>query len=240
MTAADLAAEAILTPGLLALDTTVPVLSEESRLPAFSERRGWHRYWLVDPLDGTREFLSRSGDFSINIALIEAGRPLLGLIHLPLTGQTYIGQPGQGAARFDAQGITGLPLPSAAQPAAADTTPLQVAVSRPYRPGRVAAMLGELPLDWQPQPAGGAIKFCRIAEGSVQLYPRLAPCCEWDTAAGQALLEAIGGGVLGLSGEPLRYNQRASVASLPFVAFGRGLRAEARQLAGKMAEMGYT
>jgi len=216
LTAADLAAHDIIKRGLARFGAPWPVLSEESSAATHAQRHDWHCFWLVDPLDGTREFLKRSGQFTINIALIDAQRPVLGLIHVPLTGVSYFGVPGWGAVR--AEGDEREPLRTRALPSA----PELVWLGGPTHTGSTLSRC----VDWlQAQrsgvrrvDAGSALKFCRLAEGAGDLYPRFWPCCEWDTGAGQALLEAAGGAVLDLSGRPLRYNTSASLHSPHFLA----------------------
>ena len=213
VTAADLAAHHTLLEGLAPFG--LPVLSEESVEQA-SSRRQWDTFWMVDPLDGTREFLERTGEFSINIALIEGHRATLGLIAIPLTGELFIGGPGLGAWRRVDSGWEAIhcrTLPAAG--------PVVVLTSRRHRGDRLEAWLGQLAARVtrvERRHSGSAIKFCRLAEGSADCYPRFAPCSEWDTAAGQALLEGAGGAVLGLDGEPLSYNARDSLLSPHFQA----------------------
>lgn len=214
LTEADLAAHACIRDGLRALDPSLPVLSEESATAELTDRRSWQRYWLVDPLDGTREFVKRNGEFSVNIALVEQGRPVFGVVHAPVGGELFWGEAGRGAW---------LRTPESAdeplwvrRPALA---PLRVAVSRSHLDPRSAALIGRLPGALQ-VPLGSSLKFCRMAQGQVDLYPRFGPTGEWDTAAGQCVLEAAGGAVLALDGQPLRYNQRESLINPDFLAIG--------------------
>jgi 3'(2'), 5'-bisphosphate nucleotidase len=221
LTRADLASDALLRSGLAALAADVPVLSEESAPVEFAERRQWRRYWLVDPLDGTREFLARTGEFTINIALIDDHRPVLGVLYLPLERRAYVGIPGLQACSYS-------DLDAGSRVETALTTrslqpgqPLLVLASRRHRSARLEQCLDWLAANWgevRRIQAGSALKFLRLAEGVGDFYPRFSPCCEWDTAAGQALLEAAGGAVLGLDGEPLEYNCQDSLYSPPFYA----------------------
>ncbi|MFN3311218.1 MAG: 3'(2'),5'-bisphosphate nucleotidase CysQ, partial [Thermomonas sp.] len=186
LTAADLAAHRCIVEGLQALTPGIPVLSEESRAIDIAERRRWRRLWVVDPLDGTREFVKRNGEFTINIALVEDGVAVFGLIQQPVTGALWHGAPGRGA--FRREDAADRPI-HARIPAAA---PLRIAASRSHRDARTQALLDALPGS-EVVGCGSALKFCRIAEGAIDLYPRFGPTSEWDTAAGQAIVEAAGG-----------------------------------------------
>ena len=213
VTAADLAAHDVLVAGLSRFG--LPVLSEESVEQAV-QRREWEAFWMVDPLDGTREFLERTGEFSINIALIEDHRATFGLIAIPGTGEVFCGGPAVGAwqlAKGAWKAVHCRPLPEAG--------PVIVLASRRHRGEklqRFLAKLDDLVPDLARVHSGSAIKFCRLAEGSADLYPRFSPCSEWDTAAGQALLEGAGGAVLSAEGSPLRYNSRETLLSPNFYA----------------------
>jgi 3'(2'), 5'-bisphosphate nucleotidase len=207
--------------GLRALDMSIPVLSEESTPAEIEHRRSWQRFWLVDPLDGTKEFLGRTGDFTINVALIDAHEPVLGILYLPLEQAAYVGIPGvlahryahTGDGRWTVSELSTRPLRSGDE--------LTVLASRRHSGPRFKACLAWLEEQWGPisrSNMGSALKFSRMAEGHGDLYPRFSPCCEWDTAAGQAVLEAAGGHLLGMDGLPLRYNCSESLLSPPFYA----------------------
>ena len=224
LTHADLDSHVHLRDGLAQLTPALPLLSEESSAATKSQRHSWPRFWLVDPLDGTKEFVAGTGEFTINIALIDDHRPVLGLLYVPLQKLAYVGIPGDFAARFSTldgvgwQRETLAPQPLADKGASAG---LVVLASRRHRNRRLDACLAWLearrgPL--QRDNSGSALKFCHLAEGRGDVYPRFSPCCEWDVAAGQALLEAAGGGVLGLDGKPLRYNFRDTLLSEHFLA----------------------
>ncbi len=225
LTAADLASHRLLVDGLEALTPSVPVLSEESLAIPAAERLAWPRLWLVDPLDGTREFVKRNGEFCVCIALIEHGVPVLGVVHAPVTSVTWSAVAGLGAWRREA-GAAEVPLaattpratcPRGTVPTEQGATPLRVAASRSHLDARTAALLERLP-DAERVPMGSALKFGLLAEGRLDLYPRFGPTSEWDTAAGQCLVEAVGGAVLDLDGRPLRYNQRDTLLNGDFVA----------------------
>ncbi|MCR9106577.1 MAG: 3'(2'),5'-bisphosphate nucleotidase CysQ [Gammaproteobacteria bacterium] len=221
LTHADLDSDRILQQGLHRLTPMLPVLSEESSALDLEHRQEWLRYWLIDPLDGTREFLSRSGEFTINIALVDEHRPVLGLIHLPLTGQTYLGIPGQGAWLYGPGAKAQSSAVALATRRLVAGEPLLVLSSKRHRGASLQGCLDWLTAHWGPIErinSGSALKFCQMAMGQGDLYPRYARCCEWDTAAGQALVEAAGGAVLGTDGLPLRYNTRDSLYSPSFHA----------------------
>jgi 3'(2'), 5'-bisphosphate nucleotidase len=213
LTAADLAAHRILVEGLAALVADVPVLSEESAGIAWATRSRWSRYWLVDPLDGTREFVKRNGEFTVNVALIEDHRPILGVVQTPVGGElatawrgggTWIGKPGAKARRVTTR---------------KRSAPLVVAGSRSHASERETELLARLG-HCTKLPLGSSLKFMRIAAAEADLYLRLGPTSEWDTAAGQCVLEEAGGVVLDLRAEPLRYNTRDSLINPDFVAIG--------------------
>jgi 3'(2'), 5'-bisphosphate nucleotidase len=221
LTKADLASHALLQAGLTALDARIPVLSEESAPAELAQRRQWRRYWLVDPLDGTREFLDRTGEFTINIALIDNHRPILGILYQPLERVAFVGIPGVHARRFRDCGEQQWDEASLTVRNLQPGQPLTVLASRRHRSARLKTCLEWLAEYWGPVSrvnSGSALKFCQLVEGLGDFYPRFSPCCEWDTAAGQAVLEAAGGCLLGLDGEPLRYNCGDSLYSPHFYA----------------------
>ena len=213
LTAADLAAHRCIVGGLERLSPGIPVLSEESaqEVPALL-RRQWPRMWLVDPLDGTREFVKRNGEFTVNIALIDDGEAVLGVVQAPVTGALWHGQRGRGA--FRREGDRDVAVRTRA-PAAA---PLRVAASRSHRDPRTEAVLARMG-EVEAIGVGSSLKFCRLAEGTMDVYPRFGPTSEWDTAAGQCVL-AAGGAVLDPRGRPLRYNQRDTILNGDFIALG--------------------
>jgi 3'(2'), 5'-bisphosphate nucleotidase len=215
LTAADLKAHAVILERLRELTAGVPVLSEEAAdaIPV-AERRGWPRYWLVDPLDGTREFLARNGQFTVNIALVEGHVPVLGVVHVPVTDTTYLGRPGEGAWRQR----PGMPA-EAIHVARRSATPVRVVGSRSHRGDSLDTFLARLGTH-ELVAIGSSLKFCLVAEGSADVYPRLGPTSEWDTAAAHAVLVAAGGSVTQLDGTPLAYNTRAELLNPHFVACG--------------------
>ena len=218
VTAADLAAHYLLLEGLTALDPSIPVLSEEdSDIPA-SVRATWQRWWLVDPLDGTKEFISGSEEFTVNIALIEQGRVVFGVVAMPTNGRCYFGGAGLGAWRAEADGSTrAIAVRETPQAGEAFTVVASRRHSSPEQEHLLAglsASLGELQLT----SVGSSLKFCLLAEGTADCYPRLAPTSQWDTAAAQGVLEGAGGEVLDLDGQPFSYPPRESLLNPFFLA----------------------
>ncbi|HUL18213.1 MAG TPA: 3'(2'),5'-bisphosphate nucleotidase CysQ [Steroidobacteraceae bacterium] len=214
LTAADLRAHRLIEDALQQLTPGIPVLSEEASDLPFAERAAWPRYWLVDPLDGTKEFLSRNGQFTVNVALVEAHTPVLGVVHVPVRDTSYQGVPGVGAWRESAAAP---PVPI--QVRAQSAQPLRVVGSRSHRGDSLDAFLGRIG-PYELVPVGSSLKFCMVAEGSADVYPRLGPTSEWDTAAAHAVVLGAGGQVSTLEGEPLRYNTRESLLNPFFVAYG--------------------
>ena len=201
VTAADVAAEGVVLEGLRRLTPEIPVVSEERVAEGILPDISGGRFWLVDPLDGTREYLNRNGEFTVNIGLIEGGRPVLGVIHVPVKDLTcYSGVPG---AAFRRSG-GGAPRPIAARRPDA-LGPVAVA-SRSHRDARTDAWLESEHVE-RVTAAGSALKFCLLAMGEADLYPRFGRTMEWDTAAGHAILSAAGGSVRTLDGADLTYGK---------------------------------
>jgi 3'(2'), 5'-bisphosphate nucleotidase len=213
LTAADLASHRAITAALQALAPRYPILSEESAAAPQSERRDWNPYWLVDPLDGTKEFISRNGEFTVNIALIHDHRPVLGVVHVPVQRVDYYGAASVGAFKAQAGQRKAL------HTARLGSGPVRVVGSRSHRGELLDAYLERLG-PHEMVPMGSSLKFCIVAEGGADLYPRLGPTSEWDTAAAQAVVECAGGHVVGVDGEPLRYNVRESILNPHFLVYG--------------------
>jgi 3'(2'), 5'-bisphosphate nucleotidase len=214
VTAADIAAHHILVAGLEALTPDIPVLSEEAAEDAaWNIRREWRRLWLVDPLDGTREFVKRNGEFTVNLALIEDGEAIFGIVQAPVTGELWHATRGGPALRRDGEHEFAV---RSRRPA---TAPLRVAASRSHRDTRTEAFIARMG-ETEPMGLGSSLKFCRLADGGMDVYPRFGPTSEWDTAAGQVVLEAAGGVVVDAKGRPLRYNQRDTLLNGDFLAIG--------------------
>ncbi|UHQ57110.1 3'(2'),5'-bisphosphate nucleotidase CysQ [Microbulbifer sp. YPW16] len=226
VTAADLAAHKVLEPALAGLVEGVPVLSEEQEMPSFDERRSWQRYWIVDPLDGTKEFIRRNGEFTVNVALIEDGEPVLGVVYVPVLNITYAGcrdAGGKGVAfKRTADGEQPIRVRSVRERLDAGQ-PVELVASRSHGAGAVDKLLerieGELGKTGLKN-MGSSLKLCLVAEGAADLYPRLAPTCEWDTAAAQAVVEAAGGTVVDDRFELLRYNRKDSLLNPFFYVIG--------------------
>ncbi|TAN08731.1 MAG: 3'(2'),5'-bisphosphate nucleotidase [Rhodanobacteraceae bacterium] len=214
LTAADMAAHRLIVEGLTGLTPDIPVLSEESKSIGWNERGGWERYWLVDPLDGTREFVKRNGEFTVNIALIEHHAPVLGVVLVPVTDALYYGIAGVGS--FLQPAPRALPQPIATRAAA--PVPV-VAGSRSHGSERQAALLANLG-GHTLVPVGSSIKFCMVARGAADLYLRLGPTSEWDTAAAQCVVEQAGGAVVDLQGAALQYNTKESLLNPEFLTLG--------------------
>jgi 3'(2'), 5'-bisphosphate nucleotidase len=213
LTEADRSAHRIISSALAKLDAALPILSEEAAAADYATRSRWARYWLVDPLDGTKEFVKRNGEFTVNIALVDEHRAVLGAVHAPALDRTYLGSVPLGAWRSDGGAA---PRAIAVRPAA---TPLRVVGSRSHPSPELAAYLAGLP-PYEIADMGSSLKICLVAEGTADLYPRLGPTSEWDTAAAQAILESAGGRMIDLAGRPLRYNSKDDLLNPHFLAFG--------------------
>ncbi len=208
LTAADLASHHCLVEGLTALRPAYPILSEESKSLPFEERLEWETFWLVDPLDGTKEFVARRGEFTVNVALVRDGRPVLGVVYAPASSVLFAGDVEQRTAfrspqepsrdvSSEREAIHVRPVPERG---------LTVVASRSHSNPETEAYLAALPVADRVS-IGSSLKFCLVASGQADFYPRLGPTMEWDTAAGHAVLEAAGGMVLAPDGSPLGYGK---------------------------------
>nr|WP_224105075.1 3'(2'),5'-bisphosphate nucleotidase CysQ [Halomonas aquamarina] len=214
VTAADNAANRVILAGLNALDSSIPILSEEGG-EAFTGPDANGRYWLVDPLDGTKEFVKRNDEFTVNIALIEQGQPVLGVVLAPVFDVAYIAASGVGAFKVDERGRHSIRV--AGRPA--EGTKWRVMGSRSHAHPNLERWLKQLgPHDTLPM--GSSLKFGIIAEGSADVYPRLGPTSLWDTAAAQAVVEQAGGRVVTLEGKPLGYSTPATALNPSFIVWG--------------------
>ncbi len=214
LTAADLAAHHCIVQGLSEA-SDYPVLSEESASIPFAQRAGWDRYWLVDPLDGTKEFVKRNGDFTVNIALIHQHQPVLGVVYVPVSGQCYFAAEGLGAFKQTA-GIKPIKIQIRKRRAG---QPLIVVGSRSHKTHELQQYLDNLP-EHELLSIGSSLKFCLVAEGSADLYPRLGLTSEWDTAAAQCVVEQAGGAVVQTDGKTLQYNRKECLLNPYFLVFG--------------------
>lgn len=219
LTRADLEANEYICAALRKLRADIPIMTEEEKAASYESRRSWTRYWCVDPLDGTKEFVRRNGEFTVNIALMASdtagapARPVLGVVHVPATGRTYFGARGCGA--FDSSGTR-----LQASEFAESDTGLTLVCSRSHRDGRTEAFLNgfKAPIT---RAVGSSLKFMLVAEGAAHVYPRLAPTCEWDTAASQIIVEEAGGAVLRESdGLPVVYNKEDLLNPF-FIVYGK-------------------
>ena len=221
LTQVDLDAHSMLVKGLFEICPDIPVLSEESTVSELRNRLDWRQLWIIDPLDGTREFLNKTGDFTINIALVENGRPLLGIIYQPLQEVCYAGLVGRGVWRICPGDLVGNSLEIKIQPTGKKS--ISVLSSRGN-----AGLVFDNYLDWIKThfievdllKFGAALKFIKLVDGIGDIYPRFSPCSEWDVAAGDAIVHAAGGHLVGLDGLPLKYNFRKKLISEPFIAVG--------------------
>lgn len=215
LTAADLAAHNIIVAGLETLDESLPIHSEESEGITWEKRKDWQRYWLVDPLDGTKEFIKRNGEFTVNIALMEQGRPVAGVVHVPVKGVTYAGGEGLGAWKIEDDIFNAINTRSLGDE-------VVMVASRSHGSDK----LGELEAAIESQigkvdrtSMGSSLKLCLVAEGVADIYPRLAPTSEWDTAAADAVVRAAGGSVVQTSFEALQYGKE-DILNPHFIVLG--------------------
>ena len=206
LTEADLASHRVIVAGLEDLPSSggprLPVLSEEARAMPYDVRRTWQRFWLVDPLDGTKEFIKRNGEFTVNIALVESGAPVLGVVHAPVLGRTYFATAAGGAFRRDGDTVRRISV-------AARAPTIEIVASRSHGSAETEEFLKRFGADHAIHlvAIGSSLKLCLVAEGVAHLYPRFGPTMEWDTAAAQCIVEAAGGRVTDLEAHPLIYNK---------------------------------
>jgi 3'(2'), 5'-bisphosphate nucleotidase len=203
LTRADIASHEHIVGRLQALDPQIPVLSEESKDVSYAERSLWTRFWLVDPLDGTKEFIKRNGEFTVNIALVEKGNVVLGVVHTPVLGVTHYAVKGGGAFKQDQKDTKSIKASHHVNGT------LQVVASRSHAGQETQDLLTALSKDYAVNlvSKGSALKLCLVAEGAAHFYPRLGPTMEWDTAAAQCVAEEAGAVVTDIKGEKLRYNK---------------------------------
>lgn len=225
LTAADRAAHHLIVDGLNRLAADIPVLSEESDAPGWDVRRQWSRYFLVDPLDGTKEFINRNGEFTVNIALIDEGAPVLGVVYVPVKGVLYAGwRAADARSAFVVRGGQQKAIKTRAlQPRLRDGKPLTVVASRRHGGEALAGVLSVLDKHFsgvETANMGSSIKLCLVAEGQADFYPRLAPTSEWDTAAAHAVVAAAGGEVVDTRFVPLRYNTKEDILNPFFYVIG--------------------
>lgn len=219
LTRADRFAHETIVAGLRQLTPDIPILSEESEGVTYETRKEWSTFWLVDPLDGTKEFIKRNGEFTVNIALIEDHVPTFGVVFAPVLGRSYVGGSQYGATLTDAEGNRN-ELATTAYTGGKAT----VVASRSHRGEAVDAFIAALS-EREETPdvnsMGSSLKICLVAEGVADIYPRLGPTCEWDTAAAHAVVLGAGGDVTDTNGSPLQYNKE-DILNPWFLVFGSG------------------
>lgn len=213
VTAADFAAHEVICEGLSALSDVYPILSEEVKVDS-SERLAWSTYWLVDPLDGTKEFIRRNGEFGVNIALIHNNEPVLGVVFAPVLQKTYVGSKQNGAWKTKKGKVKPLCTSQA-------SSPKRITFSRNHKTysSKMQNYLDTLGKT-EVVRMGSSLKSCLVAEGRADLYPRMGPTGEWDTAACQIIVEEAGGVLCDFNGQPLRYNTKDSLINPEFIVFG--------------------
>jgi 3'(2'), 5'-bisphosphate nucleotidase len=211
LTLADRRSHQIISKGLQAQYPGIPVLSEEGKEVPYASRRAWPLFWLVDPLDGTKEFVKRNGEFSVNIALIEGNAPTVGVIYLPVPDRLYVADIRKGCWEKSPGKSRRLQVDNSPP-----SDPVRVLKSRSHPSPNLEALLDLLP-SHEPIIRGSALKFCAIAAVEADFYPRFGPTWEWDTAAGQAIVVAAGGVMLTLDGHPFTYN-KPNLVNGPFLA----------------------
>lgn len=215
VTAADLASDRIIKTGLSSLLPDIPVFSEETKDISYSYRSLWKKLWILDPLDGTKEFIARNDEFCISLALISGNVPVLGFIHSPVSGESWIAERGNGAYRYVNGVKTNLPLTTT-------TGPYRVNISRTHHTRKEAEWIDNFRKtnEVKIEIYGSAIKFCRIAEGYSDIYPKFSLIHEWDIAAGHLIIEEAGGRIIEpLTGAAPVYNKK-DYHQPPFIAFG--------------------
>ena len=218
VTQADLVAHRILVEGLSRVLPDVPIVSEEGELASFEQRQQWQHYWLIDPLDGTKEFIGRNGDFTVNIALVENGIPVFGVVVVPVSGVCYWGMQGLGAFKEShgkRQAIHTRDIDAESS--------VTVVASRHHGVDALKTLKEVLAHHFKSvgyQSRGSSLKLCLIAEGNADIYPRFAPTCEWDIAAAQAIVKSAGGCVVDLQFTPVSYNHKETMLNPYFYVLG--------------------
>ena len=214
LTAADMASHTAIVAGLESMTPDIPVLSEESAKIPFEERSAWQTYWLIDPLDGTKEFIKRNGEFTVNIALIDKGVAVLGVVYVPVSGVTYAACEGKGAIKdVPGEGESTISVRKLS------AGPMAVVGSRSHQGDSLKAFLAKLG-EHEIVSMGSSLKICLVAEGVADVYPRLGLTSEWDTAAAHCVVTEAGGSLTDLEMQPLRYNTKDSLLNPFFFVFG--------------------
>jgi len=216
LTAADRASHELIVHALGQLSPDIPILSEESVEIPWEERKGWKEYWLIDPLDGTKEFIKKNGEFTVNIALIRQNIPTLGVVYAPAQDICWYAEEGKGAFRM--HGISGSPRPIHAS-SPETFAALKIVGSRSHQSQAIKAFLGNLE---EPAliPMGSSLKLCAVADGTADIYPRLGLTSEWDTAAAHCVVTEAGGFLVDENGHSLVYNSKESILNPYFLVLG--------------------
>ena len=217
LTKADLASNKIIKTALHNLDTTIPILSEES-LVEWGTRKSWNKYWLVDPLDGTKEFIKNNGEFTVNIALIEKNIPILGVIFAPAKSLIYFAQKGNGSFTLHTSAELKSLHEATQISVCKQSDPVRIIGSRSHSNNSFTTWENEKFPEAQIIQAGSSLKFCLIADGNADIYPRFGPTSEWDIAAGHIILNEAGGKILTLNNKEIKYNQKESLLNPEFIA----------------------
>jgi 3'(2'), 5'-bisphosphate nucleotidase len=210
LTLADMRSHRIIADSLRSRYPDIPVLSEEGKEVPFETRRNWDRFWLVDPLDGTKEFVKRNGEFTVNIALVEGCTPVAGLIYIPVTKRLFMADAREGCWEISESGRRRLKVSQILA-----SGPVRIVRSRSHPSPGLEELLSLIP-SHEIINRGSALKFCAVAGGEADFYPRFGPTWEWDTAAGQAIVTSAGGVMLDLSGKPFAYNKE-NLLNGPFI-----------------------
>ena len=220
LTDADRRAHLLIVDRLSSLTPNIPLLSEESDAIDYSLRKSWQRYWLIDPLDGTKEFINRNGEFTVNIALIENGQSVAGVVHVPVTGISYFGGIGIGAWKQNINQLDNEVQLIVSQ-AMQENSGVRIVASRRHLGEQLDALVEKIENHFGKATLlsmGSSLKMCLLAEGSADIYPRMAPTSEWDTAAAHGILCAAGGEIVDLQFRPLRYNSKPELLNPFFIA----------------------
>ncbi|MBI3141333.1 MAG: 3'(2'),5'-bisphosphate nucleotidase CysQ [Bacteroidetes bacterium] len=216
LTVADKLANELICNGLESAFPAMPIISEERKVTPYAERKHWEYCWLVDPLDGTKEFIKRNGEFTVNIALVAKGNPILGVVYVPVSGALYHATKGEGAYRIDKEGnktrLASIPIQE-------NQKAVKIVASRSHLNEETTKFVAQYE-SAELISAGSSLKFLLIAEGKAQVYPRLAPTMEWDTAAAQIVVEESGGRVVDTAGVALQYNKK-DLLNPHFIAYAR-------------------
>ena len=220
LTDADRRAHNLIVDRLSNLTPDIPLLSEESDAIDYGLRKSWQRYWLIDPLDGTKEFINRNGEFTVNIALIENGESVAGVVHVPITGISYFGGIGLKAWKQNSNHSDGEVKQISSRPME-ENSGVRIVASRRHLGEQLNALVGKIENYFGKATLlnmGSSLKMCLLAEGSADIYPRMAPTSEWDTAAAHGILSAAGGEIVDLQFRPLKYNSKPELLNPFFIA----------------------